>query len=255
MQLVMIGSGNVATILGRLMTQKGHRILQVISHTREHADSLAKELNAASACNLADINGDADVYLIAVADNVMAGVASGIRLPGKLVVHTAGSAATDKMSAVSDKCGVLWPIQSLRKEARYIPHIPFVVNGNNVETTGAIAAFAETLSDKVIIADDEIRTKLHVASVISSNFANHLYALAENYCNKEKIDFRALVPIIKETANRMEYYHPSDVQTGPAARGDTATIIKHLDMMATHPYLKRLYLKLTNSIMQMPGKK
>ena len=35
-------------------------------------------------------------------------------------------------------------------------------------------------------------------------------------------------PLIRETTDRLEQYHPSEVQTGPAVRGDSEIIKKHL---------------------------
>jgi hypothetical protein len=52
--------------------------------------------------------------------------------------------------------------------------------------------------------------------VIVSNFTNHLYALAAEYCKKERTDFSLLVPLIKEVAERIEIYEPESMQTGPA---------------------------------------
>ena len=44
--IVLIGSGNVATQLGIQFQKVGHRILQVFSKTNENAEDLASRLNA-----------------------------------------------------------------------------------------------------------------------------------------------------------------------------------------------------------------
>ena len=53
------------------------------------------------------------------------------------------------------------------------------------------------------VINDEERLKLHVAAVIVSNFTNHLYAIAEEFCTSEHVDFNLLKPLIMETANRI----------------------------------------------------
>ena len=73
--------------------------------------------------------------------------------------------------------------------------------------------------------------------------------LAEDFCKKEGVDFTLLYPLIQETANRITQFSPLDVQTGPAIRNDLYTIDKHLKLLSTHPKLKYIYLKLTDSIM------
>jgi hypothetical protein len=90
---------------------------------------------------------------------------------------------------------------------------------------------------------------LHVAGVVVNNFTNHLYAVAEDFCGKENIDFKLLFPLIQETAQRLNHFSAKDVQTGPALRNDVFTLDKHLRILSAHPKLKYLYLKLTNSIM------
>ena len=49
----------------------------------------------------------------------------------KLVLHTAGSVSKDVLKNISYNYGVLYPLQSLRKESHEIPEIPFLVDGNN----------------------------------------------------------------------------------------------------------------------------
>ena len=93
---------------------------------------------------------------------------------------------------------------------------------------------------------------MHVAAVVVSNFTNHLYALAAEFCKKEGVDFGLLAPLIMETAGRIQKSSPADVQTGPAVRNDIFTIEKHLRVLAGHPALKNIYLKLTDSIMTAP---
>jgi len=91
---------------------------------------------------------------------------------------------------------------------------------------------------------------LHVAAVMVSNFTNHLYALAEDYCRKEGLDFKQLLPLIEETAIRLKDTSAKQAQTGPALRHDSETIHKHLELLKDHPQLKNIYVLLTESIQQ-----
>ncbi len=140
-------------------------------------------------------------------------------------------------------------MRTLGKDVFVQSEIPFVVDGSNEEVAGIMETFAGRLSATVIKADDSQKKKLHIAAVFTTNFVNHFYALIEDYCNKEDIDFKMLIPLIMETAGRVKNYSPSEVQTGPAARRDTKTIEKHLQSLEDHPHLRDLYLKITDSIM------
>jgi len=250
MQVVIIGSGNVASVLGRLCKQNGHQVLQVISRNAQHAKLLAEELGSEHADYEGETNKQAELYLVAVADTALFDLNKNFSLGNKLIVHTAGSVSKVVLQNVSVNYGVLYPLQSLRKEMQYAHDIPLLVDGNTEETTTLIADFAATLSSNVSKANDEQRLKLHVAAVVVSNFTNHLYALAEDFCKKEGVDFALLAPLILETAARVQSYSPAAVQTGPAVRNDIFTIDKHLRILSDHPKLKYIYIKLTDSIIQ-----
>ena len=47
---------------------------------------------------------------------------------------------------------------------------------------------------------------------------------------------------------------PHDVQTGPAMREDIFTINRHLQELSSHPEIKYLYLKLSESILKFHEK-
>jgi predicted short-subunit dehydrogenase-like oxidoreductase (DUF2520 family) len=249
MRVAIIGSGNVATVLGRLIRSKGHEVVQVMSRTIDHARKLGEELGTAYTDFSGLPDATADMYIAAVADFAVRDCLPHIQLQDKLVVHTAGSVSKDVLKILSVNYGVLYPLQSLRKEMEFIPDIPFLVDGNSEGVIQYVEAFARTLSPEVQRTGDEDRLKLHVAAVIVSNFTNHLYAIAEDYCQKEKVDFNMLKPLISETANRIKNMSPADVQTGPAVRKDIHTLDKHLRLLVNHPKLRTTYLRLTDSIM------
>ncbi|MEX1203158.1 MAG: DUF2520 domain-containing protein [Ferruginibacter sp.] len=249
MKIVLIGSGNVATVLGRLMVSKQHQIIQVISRDILNAQTLAQEFVA----GFSDFSGkpdlSADIFIIAVADQALDHLFTQQHMGNKLVLHTAGSASIDVLQKMSENYGVLYPLQSLRKEMKLIPPIPFLIDGNTEDVTKFIEDFAHSISDAVRRVGDEERLKLHAAAVVVSNFTNHLYAIAEEFCEKENIDFAMLKPLILETAYRVQSVLPSKVQTGPAVRKDIITMDKHLRILAAHPKLRSMYLRLTDSIM------
>ena len=250
MRVVIIGSGNVASVLGRLIKQKGHEIVQVISRNAVHAQVLASELQCPSSDNNSSVDMSAELYLVAVNDGALYELNKSFHLGNKLILHTAGSVPIEILKDISVNYGVLYPLQSLRREMDYSSDIPFLIDGNTAETITLTEDFAKTISGTVAKASDEERLKLHVAAVVVSNFTNHLYALAEDFCKIENVDFKLLAPLIKETAERVATHSPASVQTGPALRNDIFTLDKHLRLLSNHPKLKYIYLKLTDSIMK-----
>lgn len=248
MHVVLIGAGNVATVLGRKISAAGHEVVQVYGREATHAKALGEQLQAAYTTNIGQLDNNAGLYIIAVADTAIPTVAASLQLKDKLVVHTAGSVSKEVLKAGSARYGILYPLQSLRKEMQHLPDIPLLIDANTTTDTLLLEEFAKTIATQVQIAGDEQRLKLHVAAVIVSNFTNHLYALAEQYCKKEQADFHLLHPLIREVADRLQYITPQQSQTGPAIRNDTTTIQKHLELLEGHGNIKDLYAWFTKSI-------
>lgn len=249
MKIVIIGSGNVAAVLGRKFKAAGHTILQVYSRNAAAATELAYEWDTESTNYKILINKQADIYLVAVSDNSIDDVIDELSLPGKIVVHTAASVPKEILKSVTDHYGVFYPLQSLRKEMVSLPDIPIFFDGSDATTKKTLEELAHSIAaEKVMEAGDDARVKLHVAAVVVSNFVNHLYTLAEAYCNKEGLDFKQLLPLIDETAARLKQTSARQAQTGPAIRNDSETIHKHLELLKNHPQLKNIYVLLTESI-------
>ena len=250
MRVVIIGSGNVATILGRLIKKSGHTIIEVYSREAAHAKILSDELQ----CSFTDksnlIDKNADIYLFAISDAALYELDETFRFGNKLALHTAGSVPIDVLKNVSTNCGVLYPLQSLRKEMDTIPEIPLLIEGNTEDILESIEDFAKTISQIVFTSTEEHRIKLHLTAVIVNNFTNHLFALASDYCKNEGLDFKLLFPLINETVQRLRHYSPGEMQTGPAIRNDTVTIDKHLQLLSGYPKLKDIYGKMTENIIE-----
>ena len=252
MDIVIIGSGNVASVLGRKFRAAGHTIVQVVSRNASAASKLAYEWDTESTNYISLVNKKADVYLIAVPDDAIPHILSELKLPpAKIVAHTAASVSKEILKNVSDHYGVFYPLQSLRKEMSALPDVPVFFDGNDEVSETALEKLAHSIArEKVTEAGDDARMKLHVAAVIVSNFTNYLYTLAEEYCKKEGLDFKQLLPLIEETALRIKSISPKQAQTGPAIRHDKETLQKHIELLKDHPQLKNIYLLLTESIQQ-----
>ncbi len=250
MQVTIIGTGNVATVLGKLILSKGHTIHQVYGRNIDAARGLATNLKASAIDDFNNLNKDADIYIVAVSDKSIETVCNQLDLYDKLILHTAGSVSKDVLKIVSNNYGVLYPIQSLRKTMDIETPIPFLVDGSDTNTTLVVEIFAKTLSNKVAIGNDDKRLKLHTAAVFACNFVNFMYLQSANFCEENNIDFSLLQALIEETATRLRTHHPKDVFTGPAVRKDTATIKKHLEQLNSNPAAQHIYKLISEMIMQ-----
>jgi hypothetical protein len=57
-----------------------------------------------------------------------------------------------------------------------------------------------------------------------------------------------LRPLILETAKKVQDHLPAEVQTGPAARNDEATMAAHVQILKDKPALKTIYTLISQAI-------
>ncbi|MEJ7694804.1 DUF2520 domain-containing protein [Daejeonella sp.] len=252
MNIVLLGSGNVATHLGRAFKMAGQTIVQVWSRDVEHARELADTLASEAISDMDDINRTADLYIIAVKDNAIRELALTLNIGDKLIVHTSGSTSLQALDGVSGHTGVFYPLQTFSKnKAVDFRQVPIAIEANNPEDLAAIRAIADRISERVTELNSAQRKALHVAAVFACNFTNHLISISQQLLEDENLDFDLLRPLIAETASKVQLYDPATVQTGPAVREDNEIINSHLEMLRDQPELQDLYRKLSQSIVNL----
>jgi predicted short-subunit dehydrogenase-like oxidoreductase (DUF2520 family) len=234
--------------LGRKLIAGGHTIIQVWGRDATAASDLAYILDTESTTYWSVVNRAADLYIIAVSDIAIPEVVKELGLPDGTIVHTAGSVPKNILQPGAKHYGVFYPLQSLKKEAINLPDIPFLIDASDTETEDKLYTLGASITDTVVEADDSDRLKLHLAAVFCNNFVNHIYTLTQDYCTKEGLDFRLLIPLIDETAQRLAEMSPDEAQTGPACRNDIATLEKHRALLSAHPRLADFYNLFTKSI-------
>lgn len=252
MKVVLIGSGNIATQLGKSLLKSGHQIVQIYNHNLSNAKKLAGILSSSFTDKIEFINRDAGVYIIAIKDDKIVEVASCLKLNSNLVVHTSGSVDMNILQPCSQHIGVFYPLQTISKEQELsFNKIPLCIECNTENAGQILNKLASSISEKVYTVTSEQRKILHLAAVFASNFSNHMYAIAQELLEQSGFGLEMLKPLIKETAARIDSASPIKLQTGPAQREDFEIIKKHIEMLKNNPDLKDIYEKLTRNIIRM----
>lgn len=240
MKIVFLGSGNVATHLSQALNRSTlNEVVQVYSPTADNAKSLAEKLSCGYCTDINDVDVNADIYVCSVKDSAQQQVwnelkrrfvDSGIDVADRIVVHTAGALAMDGedgLAAVFPNCGVVYPVQSFSKQRSVdLSHTPFLIESTIPSTMEKLRDFVATVSDRCYDATTKQRNALHPAAVFASNFANHMYAIANRLMEKNGLPFEILIPLIQETAQKVMEVTPVAAQTGPAVRGDEVVMRK-----------------------------
>ncbi len=244
----IIGSGNVAYALGRILKQSDLSIVEVFSRDYRKADVFAQFLDSTPLHNLAALNPNTDLLLVAVKDDALEEVF--MQIPHKQIpaIHTSGSWSMDTMHEWK-YYGALYPLQTFSKEREIdLSEVPFFVEANSVDFQQVLIDFAAIFTHKTYLIDSEQRVYLHLAAVMANNFTNHLYRVAQELLEEKGLDFRYLIPLIEETASKVKTLTPAKAQTGPAARNDISILMKHLELLSNYPDYQTIYTLLSNQI-------
>lgn len=249
--IVIAGAGRIAGHLGKRLRAKGLRIAQVLNRSADSARELAVELRADWSDNWSDIDRKADWVLVAVRDDAIAGVGEALApyVPGALITHTSGATPGTVFAPWFERYGVFYPLQSFSKERTPVwSKVPFCVDAHTENDVVQLIKIAKTIGNLAYRVNDSQRAVLHIAAVFANNFANHCFAIAEKILEEKDLPFELIHPLMEETLAKALLESPAKMQTGPAIRGDTDSMLRHLEGLHAHPEWRDLYIGLSKSI-------
>jgi predicted short-subunit dehydrogenase-like oxidoreductase (DUF2520 family) len=249
MNVVLVGSGNVATHLALALKASGIQVTQVWSKQVQHANTLAALVDANAIEDLSELDHSADFCIVAIKDDSIASIVADLVGFKGIVVHTSGAVDLSVFEGKLEKYGVLYPLQtfSILKPVDFST-IPICIEAKDRACLKLISKLADRLSTQVEEVSSDKRKVLHVAAVFACNFTNHLYALSSELLLAHDLKFDLIRPLILETASKVQHALPIDVQTGPAIRSDEQTLKKHEELLLKQPQLLNIYQILSESI-------
>jgi predicted short-subunit dehydrogenase-like oxidoreductase (DUF2520 family) len=248
--IVIFGAGNVASHLFKAFSSaENFEVRQVYNHRPE---SLISFQSMVETTTHPEEVKKADIYIIAVKDDVISQVAESIIHQDSLVIHTSGAVSLEVLKSFNQR-GVFYPLQTFSKNVPVdFSNIPICIEANNDRDLLLLEELGSKISSKLFKINSEQRKSLHVAAVFVSNFVNYLYSEGESLCKAHNIPFDILKPLIQETASKINNMSPLDAQTGPAKRNDVEVINSHMAQL--NEQQQKVYSLLTHSIQNLHGK-
>ncbi len=249
MRIVLLGTGNLATRLGITLKAKEAGVIQVYGRTDSNAKQLAGYLECPCTSIISEVVADADLYILAVAEEAIADLCSQLKIGNSLVVHTAGSVSMEVLAPSATNFGVLYPLQTFSSKREIdFTLVPICIEANSQVNLEILEKFASLFSQRVVKIDSDQRAELHLAAVFVCNFVNHFYSIGQKLLSEKELDFGLLHPLILETAEKVMHFSPVEVQTGPAVRGNSTILRKHQLMLKQFPEWEKLYQFVSSDI-------
>ncbi len=197
----------------------------------------------------------ARVVLLAVPDGAVAELAA-LLAPGEAVVaHVAGSLGLDVLAPHQSVASVhpLVSLPDVRIGARRITGAWFAVAGDPVA-----AELVDALGGRAVEVVDEDRVIHHATAAVA---ANHLVALlgqVERLARRVGVPLEAYLDLARGALDNVAEVGPAAALTGPVARGDRATVARHLaaipqDERATYAMLAEAAQRLVDERAEVPA--
>ncbi len=245
----IVGAGRLGRALGRSLRHLGWRIGPVVTRSAAHSRAAVRAIGAGKPlATLTSEVMDADVILLATPDDVLADVArqlaklAGHKCRGKIVLHGSG-ALDNKVLQPLARCGAatgsIHPMQTFTKNSRpNLKGVVFAVEGDPRARRGA-GAIARSLGGVPMPVASSSKPAYHAAGTL---VAGHALALTEAAAQLLiKVGFTrahavvTLLPLIRQMLDNFEKHGPRAAWTGPASRGDYATVAKHREALRRYP--------------------
>jgi predicted short-subunit dehydrogenase-like oxidoreductase (DUF2520 family) len=172
-----------------------------------------------------------DLLVIATPDDAVAAVAAAVAPdPRAVVLHLSGSLGLEAL-APHPRRAALHPLVPLPNPAdgarRLASGITFAVSGEPVA-----AEIAEALGGRAMVVADADRAAYHAAACIAANHVVGLLGQVERVAATAGLPLDAFLDLTRSAVDDVARLGPHGALTGPAARGDWATLLRHREALA-----------------------
>jgi predicted short-subunit dehydrogenase-like oxidoreductase (DUF2520 family) len=207
MNIDIVGAGRAGTSFALALRRAGHDV------TVLHHDEL-------------DELGSPDVIVLCVPDDEIATVAAQIAPSDRyLVAHVAGSRNLDVLET-HRRVASMHPLMALptgELGADRLVGATYCVAGDEL-----IVTVVASLRGRVIRLRDDQRTGYHATAVVASNHLVALMGQVERLAASVGLTLDDFLPLVVQSLRDVADMGPGAALTGPASRGDMATIDAHL---------------------------
>ena len=277
--IALVGAGAVGRVLALGLRAAGLDVQAVLSRSADSAAAVAREAGAATASGeLAALPGAVRLVLLCTPDAAIGPVAeqlAALRHPwGETWVgHTSGAlsvAPLDPLQSRGARVFGFHPLQTLTRTSD-----PDVLRGAYVgleyasggyadleKDSGIGEALAARLGMQPLALRAEDKARYHLAATLASNGLVALMgAVADVLATlgiRREDAFGVVAPLLRGTLGNLAAGTPESALTGAVARGDAATVARHVDALSGGLSDQRaLYLALQHAALRLAvsGKK
>lgn len=260
----MVGAGRVGTAMAVLLARAGHRVRAVAGGqaTRERA---ARFLPGVPVLPAEEAARGVELVLLGTPDAAIEPVCTslaraGAIAAGQAVAHLSGATGLSALGA-AEAAGAtvlsIHPLQTCPDVEAAVARIPGAAIAVTARTPEAFALgerLALDVGGRPFELEDAAKPVYHAAAVFASNYLVTLTALAAELERLAGLPdpMAALLPLQRATLENVAALGPEAALTGPAVRGDAATVETNLRGLAEHaPWAVPAYVALAELALEL----
>ena len=265
----IVGPGNLGSALAVTLAAAGYRVHSLVTRAGSKRIRQAKLLARSTGAQVSRIGRQpipAEIVWIAVPDDAIAGVARALAQSGdwrgKIIFHSSGALTSDELSPLQAKgarAASVHPMMTfVRGEVPGMAGVPFAVEGDRAAVRAARAIVAG-LGGRSFVIKKQNKVLYHVFGSFASPLVIALMATMEDVAQAaglRKQDIKPVVgPLLWQTLRNYQKHDAAKAFSGPLARGDIATVSKHLAELEKLPHAMKVYRALAHSaVRRLPAK-
>lgn len=260
-EIAIIGAGVVGTAIGVLAARAGYTVRAVASRRNASANRAAKLIGPpAEVCSPREALGRGQIVLITVPDDSIAAVAvhlaeTGVLQPKAVIVHCSGALDSTILSPLAERHGAavasMHPLQTFPNVQIALASLAgcYCFCEGDHRAMSRVMQLAADIGCVPVEIEADRKALYHASACIACNYLATLQEAAIAAAVLAGIGRvparRALAPLVAATVNNINTLGPGKALTGPIARGDSQTVLRHITALrATDPQLADLYCQL-----------
>jgi predicted short-subunit dehydrogenase-like oxidoreductase (DUF2520 family) len=260
----IVGPGNLGTALALTLPSAGYVVKFIAARakgiTSRETTGLARRVKA-RLVTLGKEPLDSDLVWITVPDDAIA--ATALRLArtqdwkGKIVFHSSGALTSDDLAPLRQKGAKVASVHPgmtfVRGPAPQMLGVAFAVEGDPAATRLAKRIVAD-LGGTMYAINKRNKVLYHAFGSFASPLVIALMASLERVAKAAGIkpdDVKAMMlPLLRQTLRNYVQHDAASAFSGPLARGDVATVRRHLEELKAVPGARAVYVALASAALK-----
>jgi predicted short-subunit dehydrogenase-like oxidoreductase (DUF2520 family) len=268
-RIAIAGAGNLAGALAVSLRGAGYGIELIVARGRTASVQKARRLGrevGAQVVVAARARIQAEIVWFCVPDGAIAEAAKSLLgaadWKGKVALHSSGALTSDELALLRERGAAVASVHPLMTFVRgsrpMLAGVPFAIEGSPNAARTARAIVRDLQAQPFSIRKNR-KAAYHAWGMFASPLLTALLAASERVAVAAGVSRKAarerMLPILEQTLTNYAWLGAPGAFSGPIARGDVATVAKHLRVLQEVSGAREVYVALARAALRdLPAK-